>query len=125
MADRGLCLVIHVGNQWRVSRVVGPLDRRPDLGKSTQPVITRDQLIVHMPHNRSAPPIPSGGRGGGIQRTPFRGSGQRMNEPNTKPNATAMAMLISPGTMKGWLNTALPIWVVPVSSICTAARRVG
>lgn len=52
-------------------------------------------------------------------------SGQRMSDPNPKPSPTAIAMLIIPGTRKGWLNTALPIWVVPVSSIWTAARRVG
>src|SRR5665647_1807663 len=50
---------------------------------------------------------------------------QRMNEPNRNPSPTAIAMLITPGMRNGWLNTYLPIWVVPVSSICTAARSVA
>ena len=34
---------------------------------------------------------------------------QRMNEPSKKPSPTAITILSNPGTMKGWLNTALPI----------------
>jgi hypothetical protein len=66
-----------------------------------------------------------GGGWAGFENLAEQRIGQRMIEPNTYPSATAMVMLINPGTMKGWLNTALPICVVPVSSICTAARSVG
>ncbi len=74
------------------------------------------QTARRMPNAR-----PQCGRAlGGGART-----GQRMIDPNRNPSATAMAILINPGTRKGWLKTALPIWVVPVSSIWTAANRVG
>lgn len=42
----------------------GPAGPSARFGESTQPVIARDQLIVHIRHNRSASPRPSGGRGG-------------------------------------------------------------
>ena len=42
-----------------------------------------------------------------------------------KPNRTDKAIAITPGTKNGWLNTYLPIRVEPVSSISTAAIKVG
>ena len=42
-----------------------------------------------------------------------------------KPNNTDKAIAITPGTKNGWLNTYLPIRVEPVSSISTAAIKVG
>src|SRR5690606_14516187 len=48
-----------------------------------------------------------------------------MTDPNRNPSATAMPMASAPGTRNGWLNTYLPIRVVPVSSSWTAARSVG
>lgn len=42
-----------------------------------------------------------------------------------KPNNTDKLIAITPGTKNGWLNTYLPIRVEPVSSISTAAIKVG
>ena len=42
-----------------------------------------------------------------------------------KPNATASAMQTVPGMKNGWSTTYLPKRVEPVSSISTAASRVG
>ena len=48
-----------------------------------------------------------------------------MNDPNRKASATAIVIARAPGTKNAWLNTYLPIWVVPVSSRSTAAGRIG
>ncbi len=45
--------------------------------------------------------------------------------PTTKPSATDVVIVTTPGTKNGWLNTRLPIRVEPVSSISTAASSVG
>ena len=42
-----------------------------------------------------------------------------------KPKNTDKAIAITPGTKNGWLNTYFPIRVEPVSSISTAAIKVG
>ena len=45
--------------------------------------------------------------------------------PIANANATERAIATVPGIINGWLNTALPIRVDPVSSISTAAINVG
>ena len=47
-----------------------------------------------------------------------------LGQPVYRRTPGAMAMVATPGMKKGWLNTALPMRVEPVSSISTAASRV-